>query len=258
MNRIRHWPDGAFKSLKAVSCEEPASFLSVARRPAECRLFAPHHYEPGYAYPLLVWLHGPGDDENQLQRIMPHISLRNYVGVGPRGCCPPEPGQLGFGWQQSESAIARAEQRVFEAVETASRRYHVAEDRIFLGGYQCGGTMALRIGMQYPRSFAGVLSIGGHFPRNMAPLTHFQAIQRLPLFIAQGRESRLYPMDVVCDELRLFHAAGLRVMLRQYPCGDEMTTQMLHDMDIWMMERINGVMPDSPPCHALVLPCEEN
>jgi hypothetical protein len=119
------------------------------------------------------------------------------------------------------------------------------------GRWPCGSVCA-------PQSFAGVLSIGGCFPRELAPLSHLQAIQRLPLFIAQGRESRLYPMNVACDELRLFHAAGLRVMLRQYPCGDDLTTQMLHDMDLWMMERINGVLPDSPPCHSLVLPCEEN
>jgi phospholipase/carboxylesterase len=258
MNRIRRWPAAALKSLEAIPHQESASLESSVHRSAECRLFAPHHYEPGYAYPLLVWLHGPGDDERQLRRIMPHISLRNYVGVGPRGCCPPELGQGGFLWRQNEEAIGRAEQRVFDAIETARRRYNVAEDRIFLGGFQCGGTMALRIGLRYPASFAGVLSIGGCFPRNLAPLTNLPAIQRLPLFIAQGRESRSYSLDVACEEMRLFHAAGLRVMIRQYPCGDDLTTQMLHDMDLWMMERINGVMPDSPPCHALVLPCEEN
>ena len=28
-------------------------------------LFAPLHYEPGYAYPLIVWLHGLHGDERQ-------------------------------------------------------------------------------------------------------------------------------------------------------------------------------------------------
>ena len=47
--------------------------------------FAPQHYESGYSYPLLVWLHGPGCDERQLLRIMPQISMRNYVAIAPRG-----------------------------------------------------------------------------------------------------------------------------------------------------------------------------
>jgi phospholipase/carboxylesterase len=39
----------------------------------------------------------------------------------------------------------------------------------------------------------------------------------------------------------LFHSAGMVVSVRQYPCGDELTTQMLHDADVWMMERVTGI-----------------
>ncbi len=49
-------------------------------------VFAPVHYEPGYAYPLLVWLHGCGGDERQLWRLMPLLSLRNYLAVARAGC----------------------------------------------------------------------------------------------------------------------------------------------------------------------------
>ena len=51
--------------------------------------------------------------------------------------------------------------------------------------------------------------------------------------------------DVEAEVLRLFHAASMHVTLRQYPCNDELTTQMLHDMDVWIMERINGVSETS-------------
>ena len=61
------------------------SILSTAhRRGLHYTLFAPLHYEPNYAYPLVIWLHGPGDDERQLLRVMPLVSMRNYVSVGPR------------------------------------------------------------------------------------------------------------------------------------------------------------------------------
>jgi phospholipase/carboxylesterase len=66
-------------------------------------------------------------------------------------------------------------------------------------------------------------------------------VRNLPLFIAHGRESQNYPVDQACEELRLFHTAGLRVTLRQYPCEDELHAQMLHDMDVWMMEHVTGV-----------------
>ena len=59
-------------------------------------LFAPIHYEPGYAYPLIVWLHGCGGDERQLRQLMPLLSLRNYLAVARAGCrCPARRRQSG-------------------------------------------------------------------------------------------------------------------------------------------------------------------
>ena len=51
---------------------------------AHC-IVTPLHYERNYAYPLVVWLHGPGGDERQVTRVMPLVSSRNYAAVGPRG-----------------------------------------------------------------------------------------------------------------------------------------------------------------------------
>ncbi len=241
MNRMQCWPAESFESPTSAARVEQSVLQFSQHRDSAYALFAPLHYESNYGYPLLVWLHGPGDDERQLCRVMPHISLRNYVGVGARGCCEPAPGGLGFQWQQQATAIQAAEQRVFDGIEIACQRYHIDEDRIFLAGYQCGGTMALRLGLQYPRQFAGVLSVGGPFPTGLAPLAHLRQVRRLPIFLAQGRDSEIYPQHQCCEELRLFHAAAMHVTLRQYPCNDELTTQMLHDMDVWIMERINGV-----------------
>ncbi len=89
------------------SADQPASFeiesgvFSAARifragqRDTIQATFAPMHYAPGYAYPLIVWLHGPGGDERQLLRIMPLVSMRNHVGVAPRGIAISSAGRAG-------------------------------------------------------------------------------------------------------------------------------------------------------------------
>jgi phospholipase/carboxylesterase len=204
-------------------------------------LFVPHHYEPNYAYPLLVWLHGPGDDERQLARVIPHISTQNFLGVGPRGGWSEDPVSPGGFAAHDRRDIDAAEQRIFECIETAMDRYRIDPQRIFLAGYQAGGTMALRISLQHPTAFAGGLSLGGPFPHGLAPLAQLRRARRLPLFIAQGRDSEQYPAGRTCEELRLFHAAAMHVTLRQYPCGDELTTQMLSDMNAWIMEQVTGI-----------------
>ena len=206
-------------------------------------LFAPMHYAPGYAYPLIVWLHGCGADERQLQRIMPLVSMRNYVAIAPRGLCMTdrrdEPGEREcFGWMQTDEHIQYAEQHVFDAIELAGRKYHVSARRIFLAGFDVGGTMAMRIAMSHPSRFAGVLSLCGAFPAGRTPFSNLVAARRLGFFVATGRGSETYPADQVCDDLRLLHTAGLSITLRQYPCGHELMPQMLADVDRWIIEQI--------------------
>jgi phospholipase/carboxylesterase len=232
---------------------EPATPASIHLPPTQVRparngqphqsgeplsLFTPLHYEENYAYPLLVWLHSAGGDERQLSRVMPLVSMRNYVGLAVRG--PAVGRERGFAWPQTAEGIDAAEQRILEAVETACERFHIHRQRIFLAGYQSGGTMAYRIALRNPARFAAAVSIGGPFPEGENPLARLSQLRKFPLLLAHCRDSQSYQVDRVCQELRLFHAAGLVATLRQYPCGDELTTQMLHDVDVWLMEQVTG------------------
>lgn len=202
-------------------------------------LFAPLHYEPGYAYPLIVWLHGNAGDERQLQRVMPLVSMRNYVAVAPRGVRLTDGNSSGnFGWLQTEDHIQQAEQLVFDGIELAGRKFHIARHRVFLAGFDHGGTMALRIAMNQPCQFAGVLSLCGAFPSGRTPFGNLVAARRLGFYLATGRGSQQYPADRVCEDLRLLHTAGLSITLRQYPCGHELMPQMLADVDRWIIEQL--------------------
>ncbi|MBN1587986.1 MAG: hypothetical protein JW888_00560 [Pirellulales bacterium] len=217
-----------------------AQFSTISRDVPHV-LFAPKHYESNYAYPLIVWLHGPNDDERQLPRIMPLVSMRNYVAVSPRGFTTKrldESGQAQPSWGLSDENIAQAEQRVFDSIAIAWQKYHISPKRVFLAGFDTGGTMAFHLAMNYPQHFAGVLSLGGAFPVGQRSLRHLSEARRLTIFLAAGRDSTCYPPNQVCDDLRLLHSAGLSITLRQYPCGQELCPQMLQSMDRWVMEQI--------------------
>jgi phospholipase/carboxylesterase len=215
--------------------------LSTSSHETTCAFFAPLHYESEYAYPLLVWLHGRGDDEGQLMQIMPLVSIRNYVAVAPRGTCfsgAEGSGRGCYGWEQSEDQIQQAVRCIFDGIDRARRKFHVARPRVFLAGFDCGGTMAFRVAMNHPGKFAGVLSLGGAFPSDGAPFGNLVEARRLPVLLAVGRDSREYPPAEVCRNLRLFHTAGLSVTLRQYPSGHQLSPQMLTDMNRWIMEQV--------------------
>lgn len=229
------------------TADAPARFeiesgrFSVEQRDAIQAVFAPLHYEPSYAYPLIVWLHGPGGDERQLLRIMPFVSMRNHVGVAPRGIAvssDPEPAF--YGWPQDERGLHEAEQRVFDAIDAVSRGYNIHPRRIFLAGFDCGGTMAFRLAMNHPYKFAGVVSLGGPLPCGGAPLARLCEARHLGVFLAVGRRSKIYDQTQVCENLRLLHTAGMSLTLRAYPCGHEISPQMLASADAWIIEQITS------------------
>lgn len=247
MNRFELQPETATPKISRALQFEQSLIQASERKGLHYSLFAPLHYERKYAYPLVIWLHGPHDDEHQLQRIMPLISMRNFVAIGLRAPHRSTDGP-GFQWTTSDNDLFHAEASIVDALDIVAEQYHIAHNRVFLAGYQQAGTLAFRVGLKSPRQFAGVLSIGGLFPTGNLPLLYLEQARHLPLFIAHCRDSLIYPVEKACSELRLFHTAGMHVTLRQYPCGDEMSTQMLHDMNGWMMEQVTGMPASDTEC----------
>ncbi len=62
MNRIQHLVDEDWERLQPARApsREPESPVLSADAQCHC-IFTPLHYERNYAYPLIVWLHGPDD-----------------------------------------------------------------------------------------------------------------------------------------------------------------------------------------------------
>lgn len=243
--------DQAHATVGSLSlADTPAPFRPRAASTLRYHLFMPLHYEPNYAYPLVIWLHGPDDHERQLRQVMPGLSVRNYVAIGPRGTRRTHPQSSLMTWGDAPEDVAQAEQAVCECLDIASRKLNVHPDRVFLAGLGSGGTMALRVGARQPRLFAGLVSLGGGFPQGAGMLANLAAMRQCPLYIAQGRDAINYTVDDLCENLRLFHTAGISATVRQYPCGDELTTRMLRDLDHWLMEQVTGQPtedPASPP-----------
>lgn len=202
--------------------------------------FTPIHYEANYAYPLVVWLHGTASNEQELRQIMPLLSMRNYVAVAPRATWS-DPRFVGrYDWRQTNDEIEAAETHIAHCLAIVQQRFNIHTGRIFLVGHESGGTMAIRLAWNAPQLYAGVVAINGPLPAHFRPLRHINELRRVPCMLATSRESRRYPPPSVCRDLRLLHAAGCNVALRQYPGGDSLTTEMLSDLDRWLMDLVCG------------------
>jgi phospholipase/carboxylesterase len=252
MNRIQTLTQRTARAAFASKGAPVSTRRSAITAPSNA-FFVPLHYEPNYAYPLVVWLHGPHDNENQLKKVMPLVSMRNYVGVGPRATAASELDEgshIRFRWIQGDTHVHVAEQRVLDAIDEATRRWNIAPNRTFIAGLHCGGTMALRLALRNPERFAGALSFCGPFPTQSAPLARLRQVRKLPLFLTITANSELYPEQEVCQHVRLFHTAKLKVNIHHYPGDDALTTLMLEDMDRWIMDQLIGSSNEPAPVPA--------
>jgi len=203
----------------------------AAPRTGTERMFVPTGYEPGYAYPLLVWLTDPRRTRFDLGQTMSRVSLRNHVAVEPL---------------HAGDSDADREAMVWRAIDSVRERVSINPRRIFLIGQGCGGTEAFRIACRHASAFAGVVSIGGPFPLREGLFGRLDAIRRLPMLMCCHREAPAEVVGPTDATLRLFHAAGAMLAMRIYPGHNSLSKTMLADVNRWLMEEICGTTAGRP------------
>jgi phospholipase/carboxylesterase len=206
------------------------------------RTFLPTGYEPNYAYPLLVFFHGHGGNEEQILRLAPRLSRRNFICIGLRG---PEvlgtrkDGRLGYTWRLDGSADSLLEDYLLRAVEQTRRSYHVHSERIYLAGFCEGATLAYRLGLTFPERLAGVISLNGAMQRAGGPLLRLPEVRQLRVFIAHGIANALVPLALARSDFRLLYTAGLSIELHTYPTTHRLHPDMLRDINRWIIRQCN-------------------
>jgi phospholipase/carboxylesterase len=212
-----------------------------APRPLPVRTFLPVNYEPRYPYPLLVFFHGHGGNEEQILRLAPRLSRRNYISIGLRGPIAlgsRADGQKRFSWGDAAS-ISVVEDYLIRAVEQTRLSYHVHSERIYLAGFAEGSAMAYRLGLTFPEKLGGVISLNGLMPRHNRPLLRFPAVRSLRVFIGHGIANSIIPLSMVRQDCRLLYTAGLDVEMNTYPTTHKLHPDMLRDINRWIIKRCN-------------------
>jgi phospholipase/carboxylesterase len=206
------------------------------------RTFLPTGYEPNYPYPLLVFFHGHGGCEEQILRLAPRLSRRNYICIGLRGLEPlgrRADGRLGYAWGADGQHDSLLEDYVLRAIEQTRRHYHVHSERIYLAGFREGATLAYRLGLLFPERFGGVISLNGAMPRRGGPLLRLPEVRQLRVLIGHGIANPVVPLSMAERDFRVFYAAGLHVRMHTYPATHRLHPDMLRDVNRWIMEICN-------------------
>src|SRR5207237_1975751 len=130
-----------------------------------------------------------GSSEEQILRLAPRLSRRNYIYIGLRGpvVAPPRAdGRTAYSWGSDSACNALVEEYVFRAVEQTRRHYHVHSERIYLAGFCEGASIAYRLGLTFPTKFGGVISLNGAMARHGGPLLRLHEVRQLRVLIGHG------------------------------------------------------------------------
>jgi phospholipase/carboxylesterase len=210
-------------------------------RPWPVRAFLPTGYEPRYPYPLLVFLHGQGGNEEQILRLAPRLSRRNFISIGLRGPVPfgQRPHGPGFGWGDGRHA-SLIEDYLLRAVQHIRREYHVHSERVYLAGFAEGAGMAYRLALTFADKLAGIVSLNGAMPRVNRPLLDVPKARSLRVFIAHGIANSVIPWSMARADYRLLSSAGLPVSMQSYPTTQKLHPHMLRDLNRWVIEHCDA------------------
>jgi predicted esterase len=122
--------------------------------------------EPEGPRPLIVVLHGYGDEPRfNAELYRKAAAKRGAIVAAPSGLRP-GPGGRGFSWTFRDEA----EWWVLRAIERLSAKHAVDPERVILAGFSQGANVALAVGLVHPDRFAGLLPVAGHYEADRMPL----------------------------------------------------------------------------------------
>lgn len=203
-------------------------------------IYVPDSYVPNYAYPLVVWLHGAGGNEDDVQDVMPHVSDRNLFALGLRGNrkWKVASGQR-WDWQVTNGRVSSLAASTYQLVCGLRRMLHIHSERIFLAGVDCGADMALNLLLRHPDWFAGAALLDARLPQLPNAFANYRSLQGKQLLLGRRSDGSRHAPDTRRIG-RLFHTAGLDVRMHSTDADDHVPHDWLQRLNRWVLESSCG------------------
>jgi hypothetical protein len=207
--------------------EENKLYTQISRFPF--RLHIPEHIEEETKYPLILWLHGCGDERgwdnaSQLQYVEKTL-LRGRPREAPYFImipqCPLIPGKWYRGPADPVSRTApqyRDEMLpiVIEMLDAVIAKYPVDTERITVVGISCAAQACLEIGVRYPNRWAALAPMS----LNSIPAEHAGVLPPCPIwafvndhdsYMSQEKISKLqHLVDIACQRGANFYVTRIK------------------------------------------------
>jgi predicted esterase len=143
----------------------------------------PESFDPGKPYPLIVFLHGDGADDQSAINNMEDLNLKDSLTALGYPLILPKGRGMHSGYEN------RAGQDVFDSIEHFLSLYpNIRRERIILMGHSMGGIGAYRLGLLKPDYFRALVILAG--PLDSGFLEQMEKFRNQNLFLVYGARDK--------------------------------------------------------------------
>jgi phospholipase/carboxylesterase len=202
--------------------------------------------EPSPRPPLVILLHGLGADEHDLLGLAPWLDPRLVV-VSVRA--PHEAMPMGHSWFDIDFSgsppridarqVAESRDLVLRFAGEAAREHGADPSRVWLVGFSQGASMATACALARPDLLRGIAAHSGRVVHRAIPGSPAPELAGFPVLWQHGTADPVVPIEFGREANELLGRLGLRVDYREYPIGHEIGEQDLHDLRLWLSDRID-------------------
>lgn len=177
---------------------------------AEWHIALPTSYQRGKSYPLIIALHGSG--QNLRVATEDWEDAADDVGailLVPQGRESKAKDKYAWG-----SSIAEVEAVVMQALESVQKEYKIDKDRIILVGFSQGGWATYQLAIRQPSRFRAIVPMAGRFEGDMEKMAGKANLDGLRAYIMVGSDDD--ELDGNRRAAKALKRAGATVELVEY------------------------------------------
>ncbi len=167
------------------------------------RTITPANYDPQKKYPLLIFLHGRGEQGDDLEKVLFHGPFKKVAELGlPMIIVAPQ-SPLDEWWQ--EDSLSPLVDHLLETLP-------VDRSRVYLTGLSMGGQGTWRLAMRRPEVFAAIAPICGYGRPN-----HAELLRDTPVWIFHGEKDSSISRNESTRMAEALEKVGNKAKLTIYP-----------------------------------------
>ena len=202
---------------------------------AQYLVVKPQDYDEFEKYPLLIFLHGRGEQGDDLQRVKIHGPFKKVAELGlPLLIIAPQSPQ--DEWWDVDTLEALVEEIIDDL--------NVDEDRVYLTGLSMGGSGTWALACRRPELFAAIAPICGWSVPSKAP-----RLKDVPVWAFHGNRDEVVGVHESTNMINALHEAGNDARLTIYPeAGHNSWTQTYNNPQLyeWLLSHRRGSDGDWP------------